>query len=135
MRVAAVPSKKSPNGGCGNRIRVRNSVCAGLNPAPLARREGKPWRIPSEALTFLLAWGSSTGTKSKASGVKFVMIRAAYGMTADTKFKVNMEGAQKAGLDTGVYLYTLAHYNGKGQGRGAVSFKSHNPTGSPIRCL
>ena len=55
------------------------------------------------------AWqGVIDWDKVKASGVKFVMIRAAYGMTADTKFKVNMEGAQKAGLDTGVYLYTLA---------------------------
>ncbi len=49
--------------------------------------------------------------KVKASGKKFVMIRAGWswyegGMNIDNNFAVNMKGAADAGLDIGVYLYS-----------------------------
>ena len=46
--------------------------------------------------------------QTAASGIGFAMIRAAYGCSEDIRFRQNMEGARKAGLPTGVYLYSLA---------------------------
>lgn len=46
--------------------------------------------------------------KVKKAGIKFVMIRAMYGMDTCSLFKQNIDGAVKAGLDVGVYVYSLA---------------------------
>lgn len=51
-------------------------------------------------------WG-----KVKASGFTFAMIRAGYGRyhhQEDAKFRINMENAQKAGVNRGVYWYSYA---------------------------
>lgn len=53
-------------------------------------------------------------TKVKDDGVKFALIRAGYthyegGLTVDEKFKQNIEGAAKAGIDVGVYVYSYDH--------------------------
>ncbi|MCL2019422.1 MAG: glycoside hydrolase family 25 protein [Oscillospiraceae bacterium] len=54
--------------------------------------------------------------KVAASGVKFAIIRAArghhsdeYPMREDTRFRENIEGAIKNGIDVGVYFYSYAH--------------------------
>lgn len=58
--------------------------------------------------------GNINWEKVKASGIDFVMIRAGYrGYTAgtlveDEYFKQNIQGAQDAGLDIGVYFYSQA---------------------------
>lgn len=45
----------------------------------------------------------------KAFGTEFAMIRASYSTQgADRKFQQNIEGALRAGMPCGVYLYTLA---------------------------
>lgn len=45
----------------------------------------------------------------KAAGTEFAMLRAAYSSQgADRKFQQNIEGALRAGVPCGVYLYTLA---------------------------
>lgn len=45
---------------------------------------------------------------AKRDGIQFVMIRAAYGLTRDSHFIENIEGAQRAEVDRGIYLYSLA---------------------------
>ncbi len=55
--------------------------------------------------------GDIDWTKVKKAGIDFVMIRAGYGRCADqvdANFKVNIAGAQKAGIDCGVYWYSYA---------------------------
>ncbi len=50
-------------------------------------------------------------TKVKNAGIEFVMIRAGYGMLSDqvdANFKTNIAGAQKAGIECGVYWYSYA---------------------------
>lgn len=47
----------------------------------------------------------------KSSGVKGVMMRAAYATSKDLKFENNSTQAQKYGLDYGVYQYVNFHYN------------------------
>jgi GH25 family lysozyme M1 (1,4-beta-N-acetylmuramidase) len=52
--------------------------------------------------------------KVKKAGISFVMIRAGYRgstngtISMDKRFASNMEGAEKAGLDVGVYFYSSA---------------------------
>lgn len=55
--------------------------------------------------------GTIDWAKVKKSGIEFVMIRAGYGKYSDqvdANFKTNIAGAQKAGLDCGVYWYSYA---------------------------
>lgn len=55
--------------------------------------------------------GDINWTKVKAAGIDFVMIRAGYGKyndQVDSKFKENIAGAQKAGIECGVYWYSYA---------------------------
>lgn len=55
--------------------------------------------------------GTIDWTKVKNAGIEFVMIRAGYGKYADqvdANFKTNIAGAQKAGIDCGVYWYSYA---------------------------
>lgn len=44
----------------------------------------------------------------KAAGVEFVIIRVGYDKTLDTKFEEYYAAAREAGLDIGVYFFTLA---------------------------
>lgn len=48
----------------------------------------------------------------KNSGIEFAIIRTGYGIKNDSqidrKFKLNIEGAKKAGIDVGVYHYSYA---------------------------
>ena len=54
-------------------------------------------------------WQSNIDWKKvKASGVKFVMIRALYGMATCSRFHEHIEGATRVGIDIGVYVYSLA---------------------------
>ena len=46
--------------------------------------------------------------KIKIGGVSFVMMRAAYHLTKDTRFEKYYEGATAAGLKRGVYCYSMA---------------------------
>lgn len=55
--------------------------------------------------------GTIDWTKVKNAGIEFVMIRAGYGKYSDqvdANFKTNIAGAQKAGIDCGVYWYSYA---------------------------
>ena len=59
--------------------------------------------------------GNINWDKVKASGIDFVIIREGYrgygkagNLLVDKKFKDNIEGAQKAGLDVGVYIFAQA---------------------------
>lgn len=55
--------------------------------------------------------GTIDWTKVKKAGIDFVMIRAGYGMYSDqvdANFKTNIAGAQKAGIECGVYWYSYA---------------------------
>lgn len=55
--------------------------------------------------------GSIDWAKVKKAGIEFVMIRAGYGKYSDqvdANFKTNIAGAQKAGIDCGVYWYSYA---------------------------
>lgn len=56
--------------------------------------------------------GTIDWQKVKESGVEFAMIRTGYGIYSesqvDKKFYNNIEGAQKVGLDVGVYHYSYA---------------------------
>ena len=55
--------------------------------------------------------GTIDWTKVKKAGIEFVMIRAGYGMYSDqvdANFKTNIAGAQKAGIECGVYWYSYA---------------------------
>ncbi|MCM1226567.1 MAG: glycoside hydrolase family 25 protein [Clostridium sp.] len=55
--------------------------------------------------------GDINWTSVKNAGIKFVMIKAGYGKSndqVDAKFKTNIAGAQKAGIDCGVYWYSYA---------------------------
>lgn len=53
-------------------------------------------------------WQGEIDWETAAKEIDFVMIRAAYGRSEDILFRKNMEGAARAGVDTGVYLYSLA---------------------------
>lgn len=47
--------------------------------------------------------------KVKKSGINFVIVRAGYGFsTVDERFKTNVDGALKAGLNVGVYWFSYA---------------------------
>lgn len=52
--------------------------------------------------------GSIDWNKVKASGAKFVIIRAGIGRTIDPKFETNYKGATEAGLHVGAYWYSYA---------------------------
>lgn len=52
--------------------------------------------------------GAIDWKKAKASGLDFVMVRLAYGTTADPYFEQNVKGAQAAGIKVGVYLCSTA---------------------------
>lgn len=55
--------------------------------------------------------GDINWTAVKNAGIRFVMIKAGYGKLndqVDPKFKTNIAGAQKAGIDCGVYWYSYA---------------------------
>lgn len=56
--------------------------------------------------------GDINWTKVKNSGIEFAIIRTGYGIKNDSqidkKFKQNIEGAKKAGIDVGVYHYSYA---------------------------
>ena len=45
---------------------------------------------------------------AKAEGVRFAIIRGAYHLTKDAEFERYYSKAKKAGLDVGVYQYTMA---------------------------
>lgn len=47
-------------------------------------------------------------TTLKEAGVNYVILRAAYGMTPDTKFETYYTAAKAAGLDVGCYVYSTA---------------------------
>lgn len=47
----------------------------------------------------------------KSSGVKGVMMRAAYGTSKDKKFDYNSAQCERVGLDYGVYQFATFHYN------------------------
>lgn len=47
-------------------------------------------------------------TAAKAEGVRFAIIRGAYHLTKDAEFERYYSKAKKAGLDVGVYQYTMA---------------------------
>ena len=53
-------------------------------------------------------WQGEIDWEQTAKEVDFVMIRAAYGQNEDICFHKNIEGASKAGLAVGAYLYSLA---------------------------
>lgn len=46
--------------------------------------------------------------KVKASGIRFVMLRASYGKGLDTRFKEHLAGVKAAGIPFGVYHFTTA---------------------------
>lgn len=46
--------------------------------------------------------------KMKADGVDFVILRIGYGAEMDVNFEANYAAAKAAGMDVGVYLYTIA---------------------------
>lgn len=46
--------------------------------------------------------------KMKKSGIRFVILRAGYGTTVDSKFKSYVDGAVKAGIAIGVYWFIYA---------------------------
>lgn len=46
--------------------------------------------------------------KVKNAGIKFAILRGAYGTSKDTKFDEHIKGAQSQGLDVGVYVYSIA---------------------------
>lgn len=52
--------------------------------------------------------GDINWNKVKNDGVEFVIIRAGYSTTIDAKFKTNIEGALKAGINVGVYWFSYA---------------------------
>lgn len=52
--------------------------------------------------------GSIDWQRAAASGVRFAMIKALQGEKPDPRFKENMEGAAKAGISAGVYVYSTA---------------------------
>lgn len=54
--------------------------------------------------------GDIDWNKVKADGVEFAIIRVAYGAStsAEGKYKQNIEGATKAGIPVGVYIYSTA---------------------------
>lgn len=48
--------------------------------------------------------------KVKKAGINFVIVRGGYGLsTVDKKFKTNVNGALKAGLNVGVYWFSYAY--------------------------
>lgn len=55
--------------------------------------------------------GAIDWNKVKASGVKFVIIRAGYGIQVDPRFEQNYAGATAAGLHVGAYWYSYALNN------------------------
>lgn len=56
--------------------------------------------------------GNIDWQKVKSAGIEFAMIRSGYGISnpnqIDKKFYENIEGAQKVGIDVGVYHYSYA---------------------------
>ncbi len=46
--------------------------------------------------------------KVKNAGIKFAILRGAYGTYKDTKFDEHIKGAQSQGIDVGVYVYSIA---------------------------
>ena len=46
--------------------------------------------------------------KVKNAGIKFAILRGAYGTSKDAKFDEHIKGAQSQGLDVGVYVYSIA---------------------------
>ena len=52
--------------------------------------------------------GDFNFNQAKNEGVKFAILRGAYSTSKDTKFDRNYQEAKAAGLDVGVYHYTMA---------------------------
>ncbi|MDB1924050.1 LysM peptidoglycan-binding domain-containing protein [Clostridium tertium] len=52
--------------------------------------------------------GNFNFSKAKEEGVKFAILRGAYSIFKDTKFEEYYNNAKAAGLDVGVYHYTMA---------------------------
>lgn len=52
--------------------------------------------------------GNFNFKQAKNEGVKFVILRGAYSLSKDSKFEDNYNNAKAAGLDVGVYHYSMA---------------------------
>lgn len=69
-------------------------------------------KLPSDEYRYgvdISRWnGEVDYEKLKASGVDFVILRIGYGADMDIRFEINYAAAKAAGIDTGVYLYTIA---------------------------
>lgn len=70
--------------------------------------------------------------KVKDAGIKFVIIRSSYGwFNEDSKFKTNVKGCEKVGLEYGLYHYSYARNLGEAatEAKGLIKLaKSCNPT-------
>lgn len=67
--------------------------------------------VPYKGIDVSRYQGDIDWAKVKKAGIEFVMIRAGYGKHSDqvdAKFKTNIAGAQKAGIECGVYWYSYA---------------------------
>lgn len=52
--------------------------------------------------------GTIDWNKVAASGIKFAMVRVQHGKDIDTKYKINLKEADRAGISTGAYVYSTA---------------------------
>lgn len=68
--------------------------------------------------------GAIDWEKVKASGVKFVIIRAGYGVQIDPRFEQNYTGATAAGLHVGAYWYSYALSTDQAQKEAAACIRA-----------
>ena len=72
-------------------------------------------------------------SKVKADGIDFVIIRAGYGSsTIDEKFKANIEGAIKVGIDVGIYWFSYATSESKAKAEAIKCMEVISPYKSKI---
>ena len=77
--------------------------------------------------------GNIDWNKVKNAGISFVMIRAGYGIgDVDARFKQNIEGASKAGLNVGIYWFSYAHTPDRAAAEADFMLKTIDPYKSKI---
>lgn len=70
----------------------------------------RSWKVLSHVESMFLSGRiPSTGARSKKSNVDFAFVRISYGLNhLDKTYDYNMKQAEKAGVPTGTYVYSLA---------------------------
>lgn len=83
----------------------------------------KIWGIDVSSHQGYIDW-----SKVKRAGVKFVIIRGGYGNSkVDNRFKQNIEGAIKNGIDVGIYWFSYAINTKKAKTEAELCFKTIEP--------